>query len=138
MSRRRAKLLIRTSAAASILILFLIVFSAWWAVFLVGRHACVTLFPGIVAVSWESDPMSPKKWIHRRDSPRLWWTPSLILEGGVAEVGIPLWIPLLGTSAMTAAGLRGLKRSRGRCASCGYDQAGIPSGRCPECGAEAG
>jgi hypothetical protein len=55
-----------------------------------------------------------------------------------------MWLPLaapLGLAAVVTIALGVLSRKRrgeGGCGACGYDLAGLQSGRCPECGSVAG
>jgi hypothetical protein len=51
------------------------------------------------------------------------------------SVFIPLWLPLICSAGMTVVAWRRLRSLRpGVCAQCGYDLAGAPDKRCPECG----
>jgi hypothetical protein len=56
--------------------------------------------------------------------------------GAEISVAVPLWLPLLLSTVVTALPLRRPPRAtlRGRCSTCGYDLTGNTSGRCPECG----
>lgn len=74
--------------------------------------------------------------------PNFWW----VSTGGDAFewwVWVPLWMPLVVSLGVTAAAWRlevlARRRARvGKCASCGYDRAGLKAGAvCPECGAES-
>ena len=56
---------------------------------------------------------------------------------GYRQAIIPLWMPftVFGSASAAAWRRRSRRRSRGECAVCGYDLAGLPNaGVCPECG----
>ncbi len=57
-----------------------------------------------------------------------------------ASLSVPLWLPVAFLTTATAALwlIDGRLERPGHCARCGYDLAGNVSGRCPECGTEAG
>ncbi|MCE7974285.1 MAG: hypothetical protein DYG92_08200 [Leptolyngbya sp. PLA1] len=58
------------------------------------------------------------------------WTPSTPGAGV-----FPLWAPVAASCALLALALgRWSIGPRGVCRSCGYDCAGLPGDRCPECG----
>jgi hypothetical protein len=70
-------------------------------------------------------------------------------HGDVVIAARPIWPGLAVDAAVTGltawAGVslvawrrRRWRRARGRCAGCGYDLAGAPSGPCPECGVATG
>jgi len=59
----------------------------------------------------------------------------------VADVAVLTlaWALLMGAFARTwRLGARLLRARRGRCPTCGYDLAGVPSATCPECGRDVG
>lgn len=70
-------------------------------------------------------------WIDTYSGGRDWW------------VWVPLWMPLAGSLAITAAawilGNRAARHARsGLCPACGYNRAGLaPDAKCPECGTGA-
>lgn len=59
-------------------------------------------------------------------------------SGWIRAVWIPLWIPGAIVLLLTWRVWRSLVRmgKPGMCRACGYDQRGLVSGKCPECGAE--
>jgi hypothetical protein len=79
----------------------------------------------------------------RVDVPLEWWV--LVYKNGRDwMVWVPLWMPLVVSLGVTAAAWRlevlARRRARmGKCASCGYDRAGLKAGAvCPECGGAHG
>ena len=58
---------------------------------------------------------------------------------GKGLIVIPLWLPLLIVSGLTAFTWRNARRrpSAGHCSNCNYDLTANQSGKCPECGTPA-
>ena len=61
-------------------------------------------------------------------------------RAGCRHVGVPFWLLFAGLARWPAlAFVRGplrrwRRRKRGQCLHCGYNLAGLPERRCPECG----
>jgi hypothetical protein len=76
-------------------------------------------------------------------SPRVMTVPTGMLRrtsGAISgfNLCVPLWIPLLKVGALAGwMWWRALCEPRDRCASCGYDLAGLRGTTCPECGKDA-
>jgi hypothetical protein len=134
-SGKRAKRLKRAGLALTVIALALLVPSMWFSASLVGRHACVGLQAGYLTCSWEEEPLRPKRWLTRlSEPPRMVWLPKLLLvEDGVTELTLPLWLAAAAGAALVAVGCFCPRRAHA-CPSCGYDRSGSPSRACPECG----
>lgn len=115
-------------------------------VWTVGWRTKGPLSAGVVSggmgVTWSSLPGAPGAVFRdrRSDEPTIWW----VQAGSIARtwwMWVPIWMPLAVSLCVTAAAWRmevlSRRRERiGKCASCGYDRAGLKAGAvCPECGA---
>lgn len=142
MSRRRRKAVFKAALLAALLSGLLLSVSARWLI-QIGRHGTAVLVigggsagiiirdhtgpramsvqpyePGLAL--WNNWVLGPLAWPH---APTAW------------AFFIPLYVPLLLTSAIAFHYYRSVRPPRpGCCIECGYDLTGNRSGRCPECG----
>lgn len=64
-----------------------------------------------------------------------WWRPWVSVGRAQRIINIPLWVPLLLVSGLTALlWWRDRRVPAGHCEHCRYDLTGNVSGVCPECG----
>ena len=124
------------------------VFSIIWEADAKVRGFDLTLANGLFVVGWvspagaTSGPDSIKVEKNRGPGLLLWPRgPGLYNEVGnqgimFRFVFLPLWLPLVPGAVLTAFGLIRSRRGPRCCVQCGYDLAGTPAPRCPDCGAD--
>jgi hypothetical protein len=116
-----------------------------------GSFSWAEVIGGRVVFKIMTSPPSPQEWVLLSpDKPsyrcislptyHLSWRPECFQQISQLTVVIPLWIPtvlffaLTGWSWLADARIR-RRVAVGRCEQCGYDQIGLESKVCPECGA---
>jgi hypothetical protein len=91
--------------------------------------------PGVFGNTMQTDAIDAPRWL-RPKGPQ--WLPTAVLPLGFALNTLFYASVLLGLVECVAFARRRVRRGRGRCASCGYDRAGLAEGSaCPECGGKA-
>src|SRR5436190_10046051 len=146
----RARRFVRWAAVGSALVVAVTYLASFFVVTMwIGASSGwgVGIVGGAAAGVWTDPatlPIAEGPGLHMRRRPPIlvpmhWW-PRFDTRPGYANVIIPLWIPLLlvgpAAAMLWVADRRATRRAaKGRCASCGYDRAGLAVGvKCPECG----